>query len=166
MKVNPKVAVGGAAAVVALAAAIVKPWEGRENDPYKDIVGVWTVCYGETSGVQMRRYSDAECSTMLMQRLAQFDAELGRCITRPDVPVHVRAAVVSFAYNVGSAAACKSTLMAKLNAGQWLAACAELDRWVMAGGKRRQGLANRRAAERRLCEGREVAPAPALGARG
>lgn len=165
MKVNPRVAIGGAAAVVALAAPVVMLWEGKENDPYRDLVGITTVCYGETSGVQMRRYSDDECSTMLMQRLAQFDAELSRCITRPDVPVHVRAAVLSWAYNVGTDAACRSTLMQRLNAGQWLAACAELDRWVMAGGRRVQGLANRRAAERKLCEGREV-PAPALGARG
>jgi lysozyme len=165
LKVNPRVAVGAAAGVIALAAPVVMLWEGRENDPYRDIVGVWTVCYGETHGVQMRRYSDAECSAMLMQRLAQFDGELSRCITRPDVPLHVRAAVLSWAYNVGTDAACRSTLMQRLNAGQWLAACAELDRWVMAGGKRVQGLANRRAAERKLCEGRSEAPAT-LGARG
>ncbi|WP_425519928.1 glycoside hydrolase family protein [Stenotrophomonas maltophilia] len=42
-----------------------------------------------------------------------------------------------------------------MNAGQPAASwCPELDRWVYAGGKRVQGLVNRRAAERAMCEGR------------
>jgi lysozyme len=42
--------IGGAtvAGILALAALLVKPWEGRELNPYRDIVGVWTVCYGYT----------------------------------------------------------------------------------------------------------------------
>ena len=152
-----KVAVG-AGAVVALAVPVVMKWEGLENDPYKDIVGVTTVCYGETKGVQQRRYSDQECAEMLVARLGQFNAEIGRCITRP-VPDNVRAAVLSWAYNVGSDAACKSTLMRKLNNGDLAGACAELSRWTMAGGKVVKGLANRRVHERALCEG----VPPALG---
>lgn len=162
MAINPRVAAGASAVVLLAAGALVMPWEGLENDPYRDIVGVLTVCYGETAGVQQRRYSDDECAAMLIARLGQFDAEMGRCIT-VEVPTHVRAAVLSWAYNVGSDQACKSTLIRKLNAGDTAGACAELDRWVMAGGKRVQGLANRRAAERRLCEGREV---PSLGVTG
>lgn len=159
---NPRVLAGGAAAIVALAAPVVMYWEGLENDPYRDIVGVTTVCYGETRGVQQRRYSDAECADMLRARLAEFDAEIGQCITG-DVPAHVRAAILSWAYNVGSEAACSSTLMRRLNDGDIGGACAELDRWVMAGGKRVQGLANRRKAERELCEGRNVASLGATG---
>ena len=127
-------------------------WGGLENDPYKDIVGVTTVCYGETKNVEQRRYSDEECAQMLVARLGEFNAEIGRCINRP-VPDNVRAAVLSWAYNVGSDAACKSTLMRRLNAGDFAGACAELSRWTMAGGKVVKGLANRRAHERALCEG-------------
>jgi len=144
VKINPKVAAGASAVVLLAAGALVMPWEGLENDPYKDIVGVTTVCYGETKGVQQRRYSDEECAQMLISRLGQFDAEIGRCITA-EVPVHVRAAVLSWAYNVGSSAACGSTLVRKLNSGDTAGACAELGRWVMAGAKRVQGLVNRRA---------------------
>ena len=146
-----KVAVG-AGAVVALAVPVVMKWEGLENDPYKDIVGITTVCYGETQGVQQRRYSDEECTSMLIARLGEFNREIGACITRP-VPDNVRAAILSWAYNVGSDAACKSTLMRRLNAGDIAGACAELSRWTMAGGKVFKGLVNRRADERRLCEG-------------
>jgi GH24 family phage-related lysozyme (muramidase) len=156
LKVNPRVATGAAVGVIALAAPVVMWWEGKENDPYVDLVGVKTVCYGETHGVQMRRYSDAECSAMLMQRLAQFDGELSRCITRPDVPVHVRAAFLSLAYNIGSDAACKSTAIRKLNAGDTAGACAEISRWTMAGGKVVNGLVKRRKAERELCESQSL----------
>ena len=152
-----KAAATGAAAVIAIAAPVVMIWEGKKNDPYKDIIGVSTVCYGETRGVQQRRYSDAECTQMLFTRLAEFNEELGRCIQRP-VPDNVRAAVLSLAYNAGSAAVCRSTLMRKLNQGDFLGACAELDKWVMAGGRRIQGLANRRAVERELCERSPTAP--------
>jgi lysozyme len=54
--------------------------------------------------------------------------------------------------NVGSDAACKSTLMRKLNMGDLAGACSELSRWTMAGGKVYPGLVRRRAAERALCE--------------
>ncbi|HHG5564729.1 TPA: glycoside hydrolase family protein [Pseudomonas aeruginosa] len=42
--------------------------------------------------------------------------------------------------------------MRKLNAGDVRGACAELSRWVYAGGKKLGGLVRRRAAERELCE--------------
>lgn len=68
---------------------------------------------------------------------------------------HEWAALLSWSYNVGTTAACGSSLVRKINSGQPASAwCAELDRWVYAGGKRVQGLVNRRAAERRMCEGR------------
>ncbi|WP_405045477.1 glycoside hydrolase family protein [Pseudomonas aeruginosa] len=46
----------------------------------------------------------------------------------------------------------RSTLLRKLNAGDVRGACAELSRWVYAGGKKLGGLVRRRAAERELCE--------------
>jgi lysozyme len=149
---DPKVLAGGSVAIVALATPVVMHWEGLENDPYKDIVGVTTVCHGETEAVEQRHYTDAECSEMLVRRLHEFNAKIGPCIRR-EVPVAVRAAVLSWAYNVGVDAACYSTLMRKLNEGDIAGACAELERWVMAGGKRVKGLENRRKHERRLCEG-------------
>ena len=160
MNRNQKIAVGAGAAI-ALAVPVVMHFEGKRNDPYSDVVGVRTVCYGETRGVEERRYTDAECSAMLLKALHEFNAEIGRCITRP-VPDNVRAAILSWAYNVGSDAACKSTLMKKLNAGDFPGACAELSRWTMAAGKVYPGLVRRRAAERALCEGMP----PALGATG
>jgi len=95
-----------------------------------------------------------ECAAKLNSRLGVYLTGVSQCIK---VPLGERqwAAVLSWTYNVGVAAACNSTLVRKINAGQPAAAwCPELERWVYAGGKRVQGLANRRAAERAMCEGR------------
>lgn len=145
-----------AAAVAIYAAAIIAPREGRELVPYKDIVGVWTVCEGVTGKAVIpgRQYTDAECDKLLQTEVGKHYAGLAACINVP-VQIHEMAALVSWTYNVGTGAACGSTLVRQLNAGQpattW---CAQLDRWVYAGGKRVRGLERRRAQERAICEGR------------
>ena len=58
-----------------LRSAIIAPWEGKSNDPYVDMVGVTTVCYGETR-VDMRRYSDRECTAMLSDAVGEFGAQV------------------------------------------------------------------------------------------
>jgi len=63
-----------------------------------------------------------------------------------------KAAFISFSYNVGVARFCASTLVAKANAGDIRAACAELTRWNKVKGREVAGLTRRRAAERALCE--------------
>jgi len=62
-------------------------------------------------------------------------------------------AYVSWAYNVGAAAACKSTLVKKLNRSDYVGACNELLRWNRAGGRVLPGLVKRRKAERNMCLG-------------
>nr|WP_105693760.1 replication protein [Cronobacter dublinensis] len=62
-----------------------------------------------------------------------------------------RAAIYSFAYNVGPSAAIKSTLMKKLNDGDYVGACNELKRWIYAGGKKWRGLMSRREVEHQVC---------------
>jgi len=150
-----KILGASAAAVIALAAtALVQPWEGYSPTPYIDMVGVATYCYGDTSRPAKAVYTQQECAEKLNSRLGSYLTGVSKCIK---VPLGERqwAAVLSWTYNVGVAAACNSTLVRKINAGQPAAAwCPELERWVFAGGKRVQGLANRRAAERAMCEGR------------
>lgn len=149
------VAGGSAAAVLALAALIVKPWEGRELVPYKDIVGVWTVCEGITGKavVPGRRYTHAECDRLLDTELGRHYSGVAKCITQPVQP-HEMAAVVSWTFNVGVGAACGSTLVRQINAGQpatvW---CRQLLRWNRAGGKEVRGLTFRRRDEMRVCLG-------------
>jgi len=56
-------------------------------------------------------------------------------------------ALVSFAFNVGITAFKKSTLLKKLNRGEYAAVPGELAKWKFNDGKVMQGLINRRAAE-------------------
>ena len=149
-----RVASVGAAAIIALAAtALVKPWEGYSPTPYVDMVGVATYCYGDTGTPDKAVYTEQECAQRLNSRLGSYLTGISQCIHAP-LSQGQWAAVLSWTYNVGVAAACRSTLVRKINAGQPAAIwCAELGRWVYAGGKRVQGLVNRRAAERAMCEG-------------
>lgn len=148
-----KVAIVGAAAVLAAAATIVKPWEGKVNEVYPDIIGVPTVCYGHTGrdvriGQAIR--SNAECDRLLAGDLSESQGYVRRCITRP-LPPSTEAALVSFVFNVGPSGVCGSTLQRHMQAGNIAQGCGQLMRWVNAGGKRVQGLVNRRQAEYRVC---------------
>lgn len=159
---SPSVKVGVLAsllAATALAVGFIKPWEspgGQPNlKPYLDIVGVATDCYGNTHGVRMDRLrTTEECDALIVAEVRQTAAGLSKCIKRELAP-HEAAAVLSWAYNVGIGAACRSTLVRMINAGkaaiEW---CKQLDRWIYAGGEDVDGLKNRRAAERAMCEGR------------
>lgn len=155
MTVKGKVLAASAAAVLALAATIVRPWEGRSLPVYKDIVGVPTVCYGHTGpDVKMGQpaRTPAECEALLTGDLAEAYGHVRRCIVGGTD--YQLAAVTSLAFNVGPRAVCESTLQRKANSGDWAGACAEISRWSFAGGKKVRGLVRRREAERAMCEGR------------
>lgn len=142
-------AIIGTSAVAGLI-AVAAQWEGKRNDPYRDIVGVWTVCYGETR-VAMRRYGDAECKDMLADGLADF---AGPVLKRnPELKGHDPQviAAVSLSYNIGSAGYNRSTVAREFSAGRWRSACNAFLRWNRAGGRPVPGLTNRRNAERRIC---------------
>lgn len=140
--------VGTAAA--GLMIATVGLWEGKSNDPYKDIVGVWTVCYGETR-VAMRPYSDAECSDMLAKGLADFAKPvLDRNPELKGRPNQL-AAATSLAYNIGPANYNRSTVARRFSARDWKGACDAFLMWNKAGGKVVNGLVRRRQYERTMC---------------
>lgn len=125
-------------------------WEGKSNVPYIPIPGdVATVCYGETN-VQMRRYTDAECVSMLNQSLRKYGDGVLQCVNVP-INQNQHAAYTLFAYNVGTSAFCRSTIVRKLNAGDYTGACNGLLAWSYSGGRYVQGLRNRRKYELNLC---------------
>ena len=143
------VALVGAGAA-ALMVPLVGGWEGKSNDPYLDIVGVPTVCYGETR-VAMRRYSDAECQAMLSDALADFAAPVLQ--RNPELKGRDAqlAAATSLAYNIGPQAYARSTVARRFTARDWRGACDAFLMWNRAGGRVVAGLTNRRKAERALC---------------
>lgn len=146
MKNTTKVTGVAAAAVIALSTPFIAKWEGLETVAYKDIVGVPTVCYGETRGVKMGdTYTKEQCMAMLQKAVTDYYIGLQRYITNKEIPVGVQASLLELAYNVGISAAGNSTMMRLANAGKYKEACQQLDRWVKAGGGTVRGLVNRRA---------------------
>ncbi|WP_304622737.1 MULTISPECIES: lysozyme [unclassified Pantoea] len=126
--------------------------EGPAYEPYKDVAGVWTVCYGHTGAdiVKGKTYTDRECDHLLWSDLQPVKKTVDSLIKVP-LNEYQRAALYSFTYNVGTGSFSKSTLLKKLNKGDQAGACEELRRWVYAGGMKFRGLMNRRDMERSMC---------------
>lgn len=139
--------VGGAGIAAALT-ALVLAWEGQSNDPYRDLVGVWTVCAGETN-VPMRRYSDAECEAMLADSLATYANDVKRLT--PHLRGNQLIAATSLSYNIGVSAYARSTVRRRFNAGDLRGGCDAFLMWTKAGGREIKGLRKRREAERKIC---------------
>ena len=144
------------AAATALAVSFVGGWEGLQTVAYRDVVGVPTICYGETRGVKLGDSATKEqCDATLIKGLKEFEAGVMRCTPgladKREHPDERVVALVSFSYNVGIGAYCRSTLARYFNAGRIKDACDQLLRWNRAGGVVWRGLTNRRKAERELC---------------
>ena len=131
--------------------------EGYSDQAYIPVKGdVPTIGFGTTDGVRMGdRTTPPKALARALTDAQKFEGALKQCVT---VPLHQREydAYVSFSYNVGSSAFCGSTLVRKLNAGDYPGACSELLRWTRAGGLVLPGLVTRRQAEYRQCMGEAV----------
>ena len=131
---------------------LIKQWEGKKLVAYKDPVGIWTIGYGHTDAAGPPkvtpglRITEAEADEILKRDLGQYEQAVAQAVKVP-LTDNQFAALVSFTYNLGPANFRKSTLLKKLNAGNYDAVPGELAKWNKAGGKVLNGLSNRRAAE-------------------
>jgi len=129
---------------------LIKGFEGLRLSAYQDSAGVWTIGYGHTGNVKPGdRITQAQAEDLL-----QKDTAWAQQAVRDQVKVPLTQgqfdALTSFTFNLGAGALGKSTLQAKLNAGDYAGAQAEFGKWVHAGGQVLQGLVRRRAAEAEL----------------
>lgn len=139
------------AAAIGIAAALVAGEEGVRYVAYSDPVGIPTICFGETKGVQLgQKATREECMGMLADALQEADRDVHRCV-RIYMPPKREAALISFTYNVGGTRFCSSPIPTLLNAGKPAEACAQLSRYVYARGIKLPGLVRRREEERTLC---------------
>ncbi|MCY0801209.1 lysozyme [Providencia rettgeri] len=143
-----------AGGTIALTVAMLSFFEGVKYKPYEDVVGVLTVCFGHTGTdiIPTKTYSESECLTLLEKGLNKVRKGVDPLI-KVDIDDNTRAAIYSFAYNVGTGAFARSTMLKKLNAGDIAGACNELKRWTYAGGKEWKGLITRREIEKAVCLG-------------
>lgn len=113
--------------------------------------GKWTIGYGCTEGVSDgMRWTHAEAEAALRRELAKHEAAVTKLVI-VDLAQGQFDALCLFSYNVGSGALASSTLLRKLNSGDYAGAAGEFDRWTgSAGVKNVPGLVARRAAEKVL----------------
>jgi len=143
------------ASAAALLLSYVPKFEGVVLRGYKDPIGIVTACAGHTkTAVLGRPYSPEECSALLDIDLVEHADGVLACTPGLKGQTYRLAAATSFAFNVGVAAYCKSSMARKFNVGDYAGACAEFSRWVYAGGRQLPGLVKRRETERAMCEGR------------
>lgn len=133
--------------------------EGKRNRMYRDSGGAPTIGVGHLltrselrsgkihiAGETVRwaaGLSDLQVTALLRQDIAKFEKAVRQNVGVP-LNQHQFDALVSFAFNVGSQAFRKSTLLRRLNAGDYAAVPSQLKRWVYDNGKKVRGLVNRR----------------------
>lgn len=129
----------------------IRQFEGCRLAAYLDSAGVWTVGYGETgSHVGPRTKVTQEEAEVFLARSARKANDCVRRFVEPVLSDFQLAALTSLVFNIGCGAFRKSTLLQKMNAGDFNGASLEFPRWTKAGGKSLPGLVKRRAAEQHL----------------
>lgn len=153
---------------------LVKTFEGLPDgdsstgnfNPYLDPVGIWTIGWGHAiawqgqwlRGESNRAQAQAlypggitldQATSLLHADLINAGRDVSLVVTAP-VNDNQFGALVSFTFNLGIGNLRSSTLLKKLNAGDYAGAAAEFPRWNKANGQVLPGLVKRRAAEQQL----------------
>lgn len=135
--------------------ALIKQFEGCKLTAYQDSVGVWTIGYGWTHPVDGKpiragmTIKQETAERLLKTGLVSYESDVSRLV-KVGLTQGQFDALVSFTYNLGARSLSTSTLLRKLNAGDYAGAADEFLRWNKAGGKVLNGLTRRREAERAL----------------
>ncbi len=135
---------------------LIKHYEGLRLKPYTCPAGIPTIGYGSTFYPDGRKVTlvdrpltEDEADALLASTLLPFEREVGRMV-EVEITQRMFDALVSFSFNLGSAALRGSTLLKKLNAGDKAGAAGEFAKWVFAAGSVLPGLVKRRESERKL----------------
>ncbi len=146
----------GAAALSAAGLLSIASWEGFKSEAYIPVEGdVPTVGFGHTAGVRLGdTVTVTQALTLLRDDVREVERGVLSCVKVPLSQGELDA-FVSLAFNIGTGAYCGSTLVRKLNGGDYAGACEEIKRWHFAGGVSVPGLVARREAEFRRCMGDE-----------
>ena len=129
---------------------LIKKYEGVRLTAYRDSVGIWTIGYGHTAGVEQGMTITAEKAEWLLKEDLKIYENYVKQYVKVPLNQNEFDSLVSFTYNVGSGNFQKSVLLTKLNSGLRAAAADEFTKWVYAGGVKLNGLIKRRAEEREL----------------
>ncbi|ENW97322.1 lysozyme [Acinetobacter dispersus] len=134
---------------------LIVSFEDLKLDAYDDGVGVWTIGYGTTvypNGVKVKQGDTCtlgQAKEYFAHDLNRFEKAVNQSV-KVSINQNQFDALVSLTYNIGEQAFKDSTLLAKLNKGDYIGAAEQFPRWNKGGGKVLKGLVRRRAVEREL----------------
>ena len=134
--------------------SFIKSHEGLRLSAYRDPVGIWTIGYGHTgTAKQGQTITRAQADALFIKDVQEAEKAVKSLVRVPLNPNQF-GALVSFVFNAGAFKFRGSTLLKKLNAGDYKGAADEFLRWDKAGCntgqgcQRLPGLTKRRAEER------------------
>lgn len=138
--------------------ALIKEFESCRLQAYQDSVGIWTIGWGHINGVKKGDTLTQEEADAIFDMEIVMYVDGVNSMLKVDVTQGQFDAMVSFAYNVGldmdtddvAEGLGDSTLLKKVNKGDFAGAAEEFPKWNKAGGKVINGLTRRRLAEQAL----------------
>jgi len=126
---------------------LIKKFEGCETSAYQDSVGVWTIGFGHTKGVEEGQTCSIEdAELMLTDEMEEYEGYINNMV-KVDLQQHEFDSLVAWVYNLGPTNLGESTMLKVLNGGQFDRVPDEMNRWTRAGGEILEGLVRRRQAE-------------------
>ena len=134
---------------------LICSFEGKRLTAYDDGVGVWTIGFGTTvypNGIQVKKgdtCTEAQAKAYMAHDLKKFEAAVNNAVKIP-LNQNQFDAMVSLAYNIGVGNFSKSTLLKKVNSGDFDGASNEFLKWNKSGEKELPGLTRRRKREQDL----------------
>jgi len=150
------VSVGLPASAAYVGMDLTLPSEGLVLAPYSDPVGLKTYCVGHLAtktDVVKKSYTEDECMLIFAQDFKKHREELDKVVKVSFASNWEQEALTDFTFNNGIGNVKSSTLLTLVNQGKHKEACAQLVRWVYAGGKNLKGLVARRDKTMPYCLG-------------
>ena len=126
---------------------LTEQFEGVRLTAYQDQVGVWTIGYGHTAGVQPGDTCTQEQAEAWLQSDVSWAVQTVNLYVTIALTQGEFDALVDFVFNLGSGSFEHSTLLTLVNQRNFGAAADQFERWDHAGGKVVAGLLRRRQAE-------------------
>ena len=135
--------------------SLIKKFEGCKLQAYYCSGGVLTIGYGHTGGVKETDViTQEEADKLLKGDVLRFEKYVEDNV-KVELDQSQFDALVAWTFNLGVGNLKSSTMLKKLNNGEFESVPFEMRRWNKAGGKTLNGLIRRRQAESLLFESKE-----------
>lgn len=134
---------------------LLEQFEGLRLESYLDSAGIATIGWGSIkypNGNKVKlgdKITKNQAKQYKLHDLKEFESTVNTSVKVP-LTQNQYDALVSLSYNIGSGAFKNSTLLKKLNSGDYKGAAEQFLVWNKVNSKMVQGLVNRREAERNL----------------